>query len=113
MDTIALPRTIDFQMDKSLMFFGGLPPDYHERFVANARLLNRRPFNSFLGQMRAITIVSSVCKTLSTYTYAHTLFVLEQPRIEQPYQSFVHSEVQGQSLFWGRTSLREKAPERI
>ena len=58
MDTIALPRTIDFQMDKSLMFFGGLPPDYHERFVANARLLNRRPFNSFLGQMRAITIVS-------------------------------------------------------
>ena len=78
MDTIALPRTIDFQMDKSLMFFGGLPPDYHERFVANARLLNRRPFNSFLGQMRAITIVSfyigtCLCKTfVSTYLFSKT-----------------------------------------
>ena len=38
------------------MFFGGLPPDYHDRFVKKNRLLKRRPFNSFLGQMRAITI---------------------------------------------------------
>ena len=77
MDTIALPRTIDFQMDKSLMFFGGLPPDYHERFVANARLLNRRPFNSFLGQMRAITIVSFTCvrKTFPKHLVLQCLFL--------------------------------------
>ena len=48
MDTIALPPGFVFQMKDCLMFFGGMPPTYDTVY--------QRSWNSFLGQMRAITI---------------------------------------------------------
>ena len=78
-------RTIDFQMDKCLMFFGGLPPDYHDRFATNSRLLKRRPFNSFLGQMRAITISNpgsnSLINPLYTQRYKANPYFGVQPQV--------------------------------
>ena len=48
MDTIALPPGFVFQMKDCIMFFGGMPPTYDTVY--------QRSWNSFLGQMRAITI---------------------------------------------------------
>ena len=48
MDTIALPTGFVFQMKDCVMFFGGMPPTYDTVY--------QRTWNSFLGQMRAITI---------------------------------------------------------
>lgn len=54
MDTIALPAGVTFQMKDCVMFFGGMPPSYQD--VSHGQSLRPRSWNSFLGQMRAITI---------------------------------------------------------
>lgn len=55
MDTISLPSGVVFQMQDCVIFFGGIPPMYQD-VVGSGQRLHRRTWNSFLGQLRAITI---------------------------------------------------------
>ena len=56
MDTIALPKGVVFQMEESIMFLGGVPPDYPDDLSISHTHLHRRSWKNYLGQMRAITL---------------------------------------------------------
>ena len=76
MDTIALPNGVAFQMEESLMFVGGVPPDYHSDQDLSFTHLHRQSlgsWQSFLGQMRAITMSNPGSNSLLNplYTQRH------------------------------------------
>lgn len=76
MDTIALPTGVAFQMEESLMFVGGVPPDYQSDQDLSFTHLHRQSlgsWQSFLGQMRAITMSNPGSNSLLNplYTQRH------------------------------------------
>ena len=79
MDTITLPTGVAFQMeDSSLMFVGGVPPNYQaEHDLSFTHLHLRQKIlswqRSFLGQMRAITMSNPGSNSLLNplYTQRH------------------------------------------
>lgn len=86
MDTIALPESVSFQMNECFMFFGGLPSHYQDKSLAQT-LLKLRPFNSFLGQMRAITLSNpgsnSLLNPLYTQRYRANPYYAVEPQCER------------------------------
>ena len=72
MDTIALPPGVVFQMEESVMFLGGVPPDYPDDLSISHTHLHRRSWKNYLGQMRAITM-SNPGSNRSSYALTFTI----------------------------------------
>ncbi len=86
MDTIALPRTITFQMDKCYILFGGVPPNYDTSPYIGSKGRRRR-LGNFLGNMRAITISNpgsnNLMNPLYTQRYRPNPFFGVEPRCDR------------------------------